>query len=184
MADIPFTAPDPDQTSPADPLLAAAVDTERHVARFGWDQPPRLFALVRTGLLREREPALAGQLGSAQDDAYTAVEQEGLPPTSDLESLLARVAWPEDVEGVALSVERIVVPPEAERDLPADPRAAADQLAAHPRRKDVRLMAACLRDGRSVCLLRQRDHDSDDAVAVGQDIAPGLTHALAQTLRD
>ena len=164
-------------------LLAAAVDTERHVARSGWDQPPRLFALVRTRLLAEREPALAGQL-DAGGSSLTAVEQEGLPPTSDLESLLSRMAWPPDVEGVAMAVERIVVPPEAERDLPQDPRAATDQLAAHPDRRDVRLLAACLRDGSSICLLRQREHDSDDAVAVGADIAPGLTQALAATLLD
>jgi hypothetical protein len=174
--------PEPHQR-PSSTLLTAAVDTERHVARLGWDQPPRLFALVPTALLREREPSLAGRLGDAEE-GLTAVEQEGLPATSDLESLLGRVAWPEDVVGVALAVERIVVPPEAERDLPADPRAATDMLAAHPERKDVRLLAACLRDGEQVCLLRQRDHDSDDAVAVGRDIAPGLTHALAQTLRD
>lgn len=160
------------------------MDTESHVARLGWDQPPRLFALVRTDLLREREPSLSAQLQEAEDDGYTAVEQEGLPPTSDLESLLGRVAWPEEVDGVALAIERIVVPPEAERDLPDDPEAAAEHLAAHPERKDVRLLAACLRDGRSICLLRQREHDSDDAVAVGQDIAPGLTHALAMTLKD
>jgi hypothetical protein len=166
------------------PLLTAAVDTERHVARVGWDQPPRLFALVRTSLLQEREPSLDGRLGEADPHGYTAVEQEGLPPTSDLESLLGRIAWPEDVEGAAIAVERIVVPPEAERDLPEDPRAATDHLASHPGRKDVRLLAACLRDGESVCLLRQRDHDSDDAVAIGKDIAPGLTHALAMTLRD
>ncbi|GGK65452.1 PPA1309 family protein [Ornithinimicrobium pekingense] len=166
------------------PLLTAAVDTERHVARLGWDQPPRLFALVRTSLLREREPSLHGRLGEAEPDSYTAVEQEGLPPTSDLESLLGRIAWPEDVEGAAIAVERIVVPPEAERDLPQDPAAAADQLAAHPGRKDVRLLAACLRGGQQVCLLRQREHDSDDAVAIGADIAPGLTHALSMTLRE
>lgn len=175
--------PDPtDATAPSadDPFLRAAVDTEQHVARAGWDQPPRLFALVRTARLREREPGLVGDLGPG--DGYTAIEQEGLPPTSDLESLLGRMAWPEEVDGVALAVERIVVPPEAERELPDDPREATDRLAAHPLRKDVRLLAACLRDGRSTCLLRQRDHDSDDAVAVGQDIAPGLTHALALTL--
>lgn len=179
---------DTPQTSAPEPrpsaLLTAAVDTERHVARLGWDQPPRLFALVRTSLLREREPALADQLATAEDDGFTAVEQEGLPPTADLESLLGRVAWPEDVVGAALAIERIVVPPEAERDLPEDPRAATDHLAAHPARKDVRLLAACLRDGEQVCLLRQRDHDSDDAVAIGKDIAPGLTAALALTLRD
>lgn len=159
-----------------------AIDTEQHVARAGWDQPPRLFALVRTSELREKEPGLVAELGA--EDGYTAVEQEGLPPTSDLESMLGRVAWPAEVDGVALSVERIVVPPEAERDLPEDPVEATDALAAHPDRKDVRLLAACLRDGRSTCLLRQREHDSDDAVAVGQDIAPGLAHALAMTLVD
>ena len=173
-----------DQEPTRSALLTAAVDTERHVARLGWDQPPRLFALVPTALLRQREPSLAGRLSDADESGYTAVEQDGLPPTSDLESLLGRVAWPEEVAGVALAVERIVVPPEAERDLPEDAGAAADRLAAHPDRKDVRLLAACLRDGEQICLLRQRDHDSDDAVAVGRDIAPGLTHALAATLRD
>ncbi|GAA1170870.1 PPA1309 family protein [Ornithinimicrobium humiphilum] len=176
----------PSDQSPVQPtpLLTAAVDTERHVARLGWDQPPRLFALVRTALLQEREPTLQGQLADADPTGYTAVEQEGLPPTSDLESLLGRIAWPEEVEGAAIAVERIVVPPEAERELPEDPAAATDVLVAHPGRKDVRLLAACLRDGSQICLLRQRDHDSDDAVAVGTDIAPGLTHALAATLTD
>ncbi|MGO0576673.1 PPA1309 family protein [Ornithinimicrobium panacihumi] len=177
-------SPDAPQPPAPSALLAAAADTERHVSRLGWDQPPRLFALVRTALLREREPALLDQLAEADDEGFTAVEQEGLPRTADLESLLGRVSWPEDVEGVALAVERIVVPPEAERDLPQDPAAATDRLAAHPDRKDVRLLAACLRDGEQICLLRQRDHDSDDAVAIGKDIAPGLTAALAMTLKD
>lgn len=182
MGHVPAPSSPTEPTPEAATLLAAAVDTERHVARSGWDQPPRLFALVRTRLLAEREPALMGEVDD--DSGLTAVEQEGLPPTSDLESLLSRMAWPPDVEGVAMAVERIVVPPEAERDLPDDPRAATDQLAAHPDRRDVRLLAACLRDGSSICLLRQREHDSDDAVAVGADIAPGLSHALAMTLVD
>lgn len=170
------------ETPAQSPLLRAAIDTEQHVARGGWDQPPRLFALVRTQLLRDKEPSLTEQLTSPQDDGFTAVEQERLPPTPDVESLLGRMAWPPDVEGVALAIERIVVPPEAERELPTDHREATDALMAHPARKDVRLLAACLRDGTRVCLLRQRDHDSDDAVAIGDDLAPGLTHALAMTL--
>lgn len=154
------------------------------MAQGGWDQPPRLFALVRTRLLRDKEPSLAEQLTSPEDEGFTAVEQERLPPTADLESLLGRIAWPEDVEGVAMAIERIVVPPEAERELPVDRQEATDALMAHPARKDVRLLAACLRDGTRVCLLRQRDHDVDDAVAVGDNLAPGLTHALAMTLAD
>jgi hypothetical protein len=166
------------------PLVASALETERHVAAAGWDQPPRLFALVRTAGLLEREPHLRGQVGDGEADGLTAVEQEGLPSSSSLESILAQLAWPEEVDGVALAVERLVVPPEAERDLPENPDEAAEVLAAHPDRKDVRLLVAVLRDGESACLLRQRDHDTDDKVASGPDIAPGLVQALSATLQD
>ena len=81
-----------------------------------------------------------------------------------------------------LALERLVVPPDAERDLPQDPAAALDALAAHPDRRDIRLVVAVLRDGRSCCLLRQREHDRDDRVAKGGQIAPGLVAALAATL--
>ena len=170
----------------ADPLSVAALDTERHVAAFGWDQPPRLFALVRTASLLEREPQLRTQMGPGDlaEGALTAIEQEGLPQTSSLETLIGRIAWPEDVDGCAFAVERIVVPPDAERDLPRGSEDAVDVLAAHPDRKDVRLVVAVLRDGRSICLLRQRDHDSDDAVATGPDLAPGLVAALLATFED
>ena len=166
------------------PLVTSALETERHVAAAGWDQPPRLFALVRTAGLLKREPHLRAELGRGEADGFTAIEQEGLPSSSSLETLLAQLAWPEDVDGVALAVERLVVPPEAERDLPENADQAADALAAHPDRKDVRLLVAVLRDGESTCLLRQRDHDSDDKVASGPDIAPGLVHALIATLQD
>lgn len=166
-----------------DPLAIAALDTERHVAAAGWDQPARLFALVRTADLLAREPHLRGQMGPADlaEGALTAIEQEGLPSTSSIETLVGRLAWPDDVDGCAIAIERMVVPPEAERDLPQRPEDAVEALAAHPDRKDVRLLAAVLRDGRSMCLLRQRDHDSDDAVATGPDLAPGLVAALLAT---
>lgn len=127
---------------------------------------------------------MAEQLRDSDPRGYTAVEQDGLPRTADLESLLARVAWPPEVDGVALCLERLVVPPAAERDLPADPAAATEALAAHPDRQDVRLLVAVTRDSQSLCLLRQRAHDHDDAVAIGKDIAPGLVHALALTLQE
>lgn len=170
----------------ADPLTVAALDTERHVAAAGWDQNPRLFALVPTADLLAREPHLQAGLGAADlaAGALSAVEQEDLPPTSSLESLLGRLSWPAAVAGVALAVERVVVPPEAERDLPPDPEQAVQALVEHPDRRDVRLLVAVLRDGQACCLLRQRAHDSDDQVAMGQDLAPGLVHALRATLAD
>ena len=172
--------------SVTDPLSIAALDTERHVATGGWDQNPRLFALVPTAVLVQREPHLRAQLQGHDlaAGALSAVEQENLPPTANLESLLGGIAWPDTVVGAALAVERIVVPPDAERDLPPQPDAAVDALAAHPARQDVRLLVAVTRDGQSRCLLRQRAHDSDDQVAIGEDLAPGLVHALKATLQE
>ena len=169
-----------------DPLAIAALDTERHVAAGGWDQNPRLFALVPTSELVAAEPGLGLELGPADhaEGALSAVEQEGMPLTTSLEQLLGRIAWPEGVAGAAVVVERIVVPPAAEQDLPTDPDAATQALAAHPDRQDVRILAAVTRDGRSICLLRQRAHDRDDRVAQGAEIAPGLLAALRATFAD
>jgi hypothetical protein len=166
-----------------DPLTLAALDTERHVARSGWDQPVRLFALVPTEELLEHEPQLAEGMAAhdAVAGALSAVEQDDLPEAAGLEELLARIAWPDQVAGCALAVERIVVPPEAERELPEDDAEALRAVADHPGRADVRLLVAVTRDGAARCLLRQRAHDSDDRVALGEDIAPGLVHALRST---
>lgn len=183
----PDHTPDPASQPTTEPLAVAALETERHVASAGWDQNPRVFALVDTAALTAAEPQLAAALSGDADRApgsLTAIEQEDLPRTSNLESLLGRMAWPETVDGVALAVERVVIPPGAERDLPQDPDAAVDALAQHPQRQDVRLLVAVHRDGRAVCLLRQRANDRDDRVATGEDIAPGLVHALRATLED
>src|SRR5690606_6206610 len=127
---------------------------------------------------------LAGQLppdvvAAARDDAehLTAVEQENLPESTSLEQLLGRIAWPETVDGAAVVVERIVVPPEVEAAMPEDKDAAATYLAQHPDRREVRLAAAVLRDGTQGCAVRARDHDSPDRVAVGPDLVPGLVTA-------
>lgn len=182
------TTPEPAPTSQptTEPLARCALETERHVAQAGWDQPPRVFALVGTEALLAAEPALRGSMSVTDlvPGALTAIEQEGFARTSSIESLLGRLAWPGTVDGAAVALERVVVPPDAERDLPADPTEAAERLAAHPDRQDVRLLVAVHRDGRSVCLLRQRAYDRDDRVALGEDIAPGLVHALRATLED
>nr|WP_255574634.1 PPA1309 family protein [Austwickia sp. TVS 96-490-7B] len=167
------------------PLWECAIETEKYVAAAGWDQPVRLFALVRTAALIHAEPHLASQLAAPEDpDALSAIEQEDVPVVDPLEDLLGSLAWPAEVDGVALAVERIVVPPQAQEGLPDDPAAAARILADHPDRVDVRLLVAVTRDGESTCLLRQRPYDSDDQVAAGQDIAPDLVAALAATLQD
>ena len=157
-------------------------EIEEHVAGQGWDQPARLFALVPTVQLLAHEPSLAPVLGVPPDEAITPVEQEELPPAASVEELLAGLSWPDSVAGVALAVERAVLPPSAEHGLPADPEAALAVLADHPDREDVRLVVAVLRDGTRECALRARSHDVPDAVLTGPDLVPGLAQALAATL--
>ena len=168
-------------------LTAVVREIEEHVAGGGWDQPPRLFALVPTADLLAREPHLAELLGvpavvAGARDEVTPVEQEDLPEAATLEELLAGIAWPRDVVGAAVAVERAVLPPEAEDGLPADEDAALSVLAGHPLREDVRLVVAVMRDGARSCALRARGHDSADAVLTGPDLVPGLADALGATL--
>ena len=171
-----------------DAVLRTVRELEQHVASGGWDGPVRLFALIRTAAAMERDASLADQLPpdvvkAAREDAehLTAVEQENLPKTESIEALLGRIGWPETVDGAALVLERVVVPPEAEAGMPADHDAAVDYLQKHPDRRDVRLAAAVLRDGTQGCAVRARDHDTDDRVAVGPDLVPGLVTALVAT---
>lgn len=157
-------------------------EIEAHVARGGWDQPARLFALVATADLVAREPALAAALGLDGDGAtLTPVEQEELPEHGTLEELLAGIGWPEQVRGAALVTERVMLPPEVEAELPDDEQAALRVLAEHPDRREVRLAVGVLRDGEQQAVLRLRTHDDDADVLHGPDLVPGLAAALAAT---
>jgi hypothetical protein len=175
-------------------LSALLREIENHVAEGGWDQGARLFALVPTAELVAREPGLATLLGlpdqpglasaGAAADALTPVEQEELPDHASIEELLGGLAWPPDVVGVALVVERVVLPPEAEADLPADEAEALAVLVGHPLRQDVRLAVAAMRDGRRESAMRFRLHDDPVQVLVGPDLVPALAEALAATFED
>ena len=117
------------------------------------------------------------------DDAHlTSVEQEDLPAAGTLEDLLAGLSWPDTVDGVALVVERVVLPPAAEDSMPEDPDDALAYLMGHPERQDVRLAVGVLRSGESWCAVRTRADDSDGAVAGGPDLVPGLVSAVGATL--
>lgn len=165
-----------------DPALTAAVlEIERHAAQSGWDQPARLFALVETSRLVDREPQLAGSIGDAE---LTPVEQEGLSAGSPLEDQLTTISWPETVDGCAAMVERLVLPPDVEAELPDEPDAVATYVASHPGRQEVRIVAGALRSGASFCALRLRAHDDDESVLGGEDLVPGLLELVRRTLED
>jgi hypothetical protein len=165
-------------------LTQAVIEIEQHVAAGGWDQPVRLYALVDTAELVRREPHLEGQMGlaSAAPGHLTSVEQEELPEHSTVEELLSGITWPPEVDGAAIVLERVMLPPEVEDELPENEQEAMAWAAEHPQRQEVRLAVAVVRDGTRECAIRFRSQDDDQSVLSGADLVPGLAEALAATL--
>ncbi|MCW2791444.1 MAG: hypothetical protein JWO76_542 [Nocardioides sp.] len=171
-----------------DPALAAAIlEIESHIASGGWDQPARLYALVHTAQLVEREPALAAAMGldaASAEGSLTPIEQDQLTPDRPLESVLESIVWPADVAGCAAVVERLVLPPDADADIPEDPARAEEFAREHPDRQEVRIVAGATRTGSTYCALRLRAHDDDQSVVGGGDLVPGLLALLGATLEE
>lgn len=166
-------------------LTAVVRELEAHAADEGWDRPERLFALVDTAELVSREPQLADALGvvdPGEARGLTPVEQEPLPPGTSLEQMLSEIVWPPDVAGCAAIAERVVLPPEADQQVPDDPAAAQVFAANHPDREDVRIVAAALRGGGSACAVRLRSHDDVESVVTSPDLVPELLTMLHATL--
>lgn len=172
----------------ADPALAAAVlEIETHVADAGWDQPARLYALVDTVRLAAQEPTLAESMGLTEPSAqgsFTPIEQDQLRPDQPLESVLEQVVWPPEVTGCAAVVERLVLPPDADADIPDDPAAAEEFARDHPDRQEVRIVAGATRAGSTYCALRLRAHDDAQSVVAGVGLVPVLLQLLVSTLDD
>ncbi|WP_183094784.1 PPA1309 family protein [Nocardioides stalactiti] len=171
-----------------DPALAAAVlELEKHHAAAGWDQPARLYALVDTASLVAHEPALAAMLGldeSRERGSLTPIEQEELAADQQLEGFLPSISWPASVIGCAAVVERLVLPPAADGQVPEDPAEAVEFAREHPDRQEVRIVAGVTRHGASYCAMRLRAHDEDPAVLGGPDLVPSLLALLRATLED
>lgn len=117
-------------------------DLDRHVSTDGWDQPPRLFALVE------------------EAHGISVVEQPWDSNGEDVLRDLARISWPTEVSGAALSVQRILEP-----------------------EHDVRLTVGALRNQQVATALRYREHDQDAEVAIAADVAPRLERAVWDTLQ-
>jgi len=169
-----------------DPVLRAAVrEIEAHASEAGWDQPARLYALVPTSDLLVREPALAAAMGldaASAAGSLTPIEQDDLPLDTPLETVLDRIMWPAEVFGCAAVVERVVLPPTADEQLPQDPTAAEEYAAEHPDREEVRIVAGATRDGSTYCALRMRNHDDALSVVEAPDLVPALLELLHSTL--
>ena len=178
-----------DENSPeVDPVLAKAVrEIEEHAAEAGWDQPSRLYALVPTSDLLAREPGLAAAMGidgASAAGSLTPVEQDHTPVDRSLEEVLERIMWPAEVFGCAAVVERFVLPPDADGEIPDDPEAAEKFAASHPERQEVRIVAAATRAGSTYCALRFRSHDDATSVVESPDLVPALLELLLSTLEN
>ena len=161
-------------------LQAVVGEVETHVAEAGWDQPPQLFALVDTEQLLRAEPQLATTMGivAAQPGALTPVAQDPLGP-GPLDEELGRIEFGEQVLGVVLAHEVLVLPPSAEQEGELDVEAAA----AHPQAREVRMVVGVVRDGSQAAVLRLRGTDDEpDQRVTGPDLAPALAEALLATL--
>lgn len=179
-------------------LTQALIELEQHVDKEGWDQHPRLFALVDTAELIAAEPRLAaalapetlefeGQIGPLR--TYTSIEQEGVATDTPLDEMLAGIAWPPTVHGAALVVERLMLPPSAQEQLP-DGEADADAwVAAHPERQEVRIAVGVLRTDRATarcgCATRTRTRTcSPDRTWCRTWRGRSRTHCTTETRRD
>lgn len=173
----------------ANPLTRAVLEIDEYASGLGWDQPARLFALVDTARLRVQEPALAAQLGLAdeqQTTGLTPIEQDEIPAGKPLDEFLATIAWPDAVVGCALTVERLMLPPSAEATVPqglSDEKLAA-WVAAHADRQEVRMTVAVLRDGTRDSAVRLREKDAATEVLTGSGLVPGLAEALSATFAE
>ncbi|MEX2291542.1 MAG: PPA1309 family protein [Mycobacteriales bacterium] len=169
----------------ASPLQSVVGEVEGHVAEAGWDQPPQLFALVQTEQLLRAEPQLASTMGlvAGGPASLTPIAQEPLGE-GPLDAQLAAMVFGEEVLGVVLAHEVVVLPPAAEAAVAQaeDPAALA---AEHPARRDVRMVVGVVRGGGSACVLRLRGAEPEqDERVTGSDLAPTLAAALLATLED
>lgn len=159
-------------------LIAALIDLDHHIGQDGWDQPPRLFALVLTEVLAASEPTLG--LQPSAEGALTAVEQESFSAGEDVLVDLAQIAWPESVHGCAISLVRTFLPAALEAELPGDPQAAAAAVAVHPQRQEIRVVVGVDRSGQRHGVARLVSHPEE--LLGSDDLVPGLAEALAHTL--
>lgn len=140
-------------------------EIEAYSDRFGWDGPVRLFALVRSSVI---------DLSAVDTSELTAVEQDSLPDADSLEALLAQIAWPEAVDGCAITVERVIVERNDEALI------GPEEALTDPSRRDVRLAVGVLRDGERWCAVRVKGIPE---LIESADAVPGLIDALRLTLQ-
>ncbi len=167
---------------PANQQLAnALVEIERYLSHGGWDQPARLFALAPTRDLVAAEPSLAEQLNLANEDGLSSIEQDDFQAGEDLLVELSKIKWSDAVVGAAIGVERCFLPAQVEAEIPDDPQSAADFVANHEAREDIRVVIGVLRTGQRFGVARILSQPEE--LLSGSGLVPVLEQALSETLK-
>ena len=86
-------------------LNKAMMEAVEFVHAEGWDAPPTLFALVPTELVVDQLAALDEEADSPLTLVVQELPEHILPGSDELGDYIARLAWPEEVEGVILAQE-------------------------------------------------------------------------------
>ncbi|MBK5992925.1 hypothetical protein JHN53_15035 [Streptomyces sp. MBT58] len=145
-------------------LTRVAMEIDEFAADRGWDEPAQLFALFTNAQMHETSPQLASQLGlDHSETSLTPVAQEEIPLGTELHQFLGSISWPGNAAGCAVVVEQDEVPSGAP---------------VQPSDKQVRVIAAVLRDGSREVVLRLREKDTASEALTGPGLAPELTDAL------
>ena len=131
-------------------------------------------------------PATAGQaaLARAVVELEEHVAQRGWDAPVTVFALVRTATALAQDPGAALTVERVVLPPEAEQEAAKihDAQERLAFLSSRSDREDVRIVVGVLRTGESWCAVRSRAQDSADRVVSGDALVPGLIEALGSTL--
>src|SRR5690606_1888022 len=115
--------------------------------------------LVETARIVASEPELAASMGlddASAQGSLTPVEQE--TGGDEIEITLGTITWPDSVTGCAALVERLVLPPGVDDEIPDGRDAAREFAREHPDRQEVRIVAGVTRAGATYCALRLRAH--------------------------
>jgi len=161
-----------------DELTSAVMETGLHLFKQEWGQRPRLYALTRRRTLNsvERED-LPPPVRDVAQGALVPIEQDPLPPGEPAE-VLARIHWPEEVEGCALVTDLLVLPPTAKKEAPDEATAAEQSAAGHRGGREARLTVGVLRDGQYASCLQLL---GEEGFLVGDALADDVVAALLGT---
>ena len=199
-ADLPSCEEDRDQPDHPEPELSPelteprrgpgprhgrARDRGAHRGRRAGTSRPASTRSSTPRQLVEKEPAWPRRWGwtASAEGSLTPIEQDQLAARPAARAVLESIVWPANVAGCAAVVERLVLPPDADADIPTT-RAAEEFAREHPDRQEVRIVAGVTRAGSTYCALRLRAHDDDQSVVGGTDLVPGLLALLGATLEE